>query len=181
MKPSSGLRAVWVGAALGLAVAASADTGVGQPAFRLLDVGAAVPPVTLEDPEGRGHRVGETGGGPALLLFWSVFCPNCKEVMPDIAELHREWAARGLSTWAINVDGDRFSNAVLSYLEEARLPFPVVYDRLEGDVLVAADPLGVTKTPTLYVVGPEGRVVLRQAVDLDLEAVRAALADAGGR
>ncbi len=168
----------WAVAALtAWAVAAG---GGDVPLFRLLDPGERIPSFTLEDLAGREHRLGGPGAGPELLLYWSVFCPNCKEVMPEVAGLHREWAGRGLTTWAINVDGDRFSNAVGAYLQEADLPFPVVYDRLDGQVLVAADPLGVTKTPTLYLADARGRVVLRQAVEIDLEAVRKALADAHG-
>jgi len=165
----------WAVAAL--TACAVAAGGGDVPLFRLLDTGERIPSFTLEDPAGREHRLGGPGAGPELLLYWSVFCPNCKEVMPEVAGLHREWVGRGLTTWAINVDGDRFSHAVGAYLQEADLPFPVVYDRLDGEVLVAADPLGVTKTPTLYLADARGRVVLRQAVEMDLEAVRKALAD----
>ncbi len=169
---------MWAVAAVAVGVVGAAGE---QPTFRLLDPGTRIPSFTLEDLAGREHRLGAAGGGPELLLFWSVFCPNCKEIMPEVAGLHREWVGRGLATWAINVDGDRFSNAVGAYLQEADLPFPVVYDRLDGEVLVAADPLGVTKTPTLYVADAQGHVVLRQAVEIDLDAVREALVDAHRR
>jgi thiol-disulfide isomerase/thioredoxin len=144
-------------------------------AFRLREPGEALPQVVLEDLSGRSHPLGASGTGPALWFFWSVFCPNCKEVMPHLAELQRDWEGRGLKVWAINVDGDRFSNAVRSYVRDVELPFPVVYDRLDGDYLVAADPLGVAKTPTLYLAGADGRIALRQVIEVDFEAVALAL------
>ena len=111
-----------------------------------------------------------------MIFFWSVFCPNCKEAIPDLVALHESWSTRGLDVWAVNVDGDRFSNAVVAYLREANLPFPVVYDRLEGEVLVAADPLGVTKTPTLYLAAGDGQIALRQVVQMNYEEVERTLA-----
>jgi len=64
---------------------------------------------------------------------------------------------------------------VRSYVRDVELPFPVVYDRLDGDYLVAADPLGVAKTPTLYLAGADGRIALRQVIEVDFEAVALAL------
>ena len=149
----------------------------GASGFRLLEPGAPAPTFSLKGLDGELHQVGADAGRPELLFFWSVYCPNCKEAMPGLVDLYRRWAPKGLRVWAVNVDGERFSNAVRAYVRGMDLPFPVVYDRLEGDLLVAADPLGVTKTPTLYLVGPEGRVMLRQAVRLEYGVVERALAD----
>lgn len=160
--------------ALALCTGSGAFEGEGD-AFRLREAGEALPAVVLEDLAGASHALGGSGPGPALLFFWSVFCPNCKEVMPDLAQLQRDWAGRGLRIWAINVDGDRFSNAVRSYVRDVELPFPVLYDRLEGEYLVAADPLGVSKTPTLYLAGADGRIALRQVIEVDFEALALAL------
>lgn len=169
------LRALGAGAlALCLGAWSGAFEGEGD-AFRLREPGEALPQVALEDLSGERHALGDSGAGPALWFFWSVFCPNCKEVMPDLAQLQRDWGSRGLRIWAINVDGDRFSNAVRSYVRDVELPFPVVYDRLEGEYLVAADPLGVAKTPTLYLAGADGRIALRQVIEVDFEAVALAL------
>ena len=112
------------------------------------------------------------------LLFWSAFCPNCHEVIPEVEQFAKK---NNLCFWAVNVDGEQFSNAVDAYLKNNKLDLPTVYDRLEGEYLVAADPLGVSKTPTLYLADAQGRVILRQAVKIDLEAARAALARGDGR
>lgn len=172
------VRLFLAAAAGALALLAAAWTGAFEgegEAFRLREPGEALPRVALEDLSGDRHALGDSGAGPQLWFFWSVFCPNCKEVMPDLARLHRDWGGRGLRIWAINVDGDRFSNAVRSYVRDVDLPFPVVYDRLEGDYLVAADPLGVAKTPTLYLAGGDGRISVRQVIEVDFEALALAL------
>ncbi|WP_169709382.1 TlpA family protein disulfide reductase [Deferrisoma camini] len=150
-----------------LAAVALVGTAAAEPLFRLLDPGEQVAPFELRDPQGASHRLARAEGTPELLFFWSVYCPNCKEAMPGLVELSRRWQGRGVRVWAVNVDGERFSNAVRSYVRAMELPFPVVYDRLEGETLVAADPLGVTKTPTLYLLDGKGRVVTRQVVEVD--------------
>jgi len=161
----------------GALLAASAAWAAVPGAFRLRDPGENLPAVTLQDLAGVNHALGEARAGPSLLFFWSVFCPNCKEALPGLIALHRNWKDRGLEIWAINVDGDRFSNAVEAFLRDAELPFPVVYDRLEGDLLVAADPLGVSKTPTLYLAAAGGQIILRQVIEVDFDDVARALAD----
>ncbi len=171
----------WVAAillgVLGVVGVGEASTAV----FRLRDPGEPLPGVTLEDLEGRPHELAVPPGRPVLLFFWSVYCPNCKEAVPALVEVLRRHQGRELLVWAVNVDGDRFSNAVRAFVRDSELPFPVVYDRLEGEYLVIADPLGVSKTPTLYVAGADGKIVHRQVIEIDFEGLDRALADLGPR
>jgi len=149
---------------------------VGAEMFQLRDPGEPLPAMTLNDTEGVPHTLDPgSAGRPVLLYFWSVYCPNCKEAMPDLVELATGAAGEQVEVWGINVDGERFSNAVKVYVRDMQLPFPTVYDRLEGEYLVAADPLGVSKTPTLYLSGRDGKILLRQVVQIDTGAVAAAL------
>lgn len=168
------MRGWWISLMLML-VAAVAQAQAPGPAPR--GPGDLLPALSLQDPAGNTHDLPTVlGKGPVLLFFWSVYCPNCKEAMPGLLELHQKWAPKGLTVWAINVDGERFSNAVRAYIGEMDLPFPTLYDRLEGEYLVAADPLGVSKTPTLFLADGEGRIVLRQTIEVDYDAVTAAVA-----
>ncbi|MDF1554048.1 MAG: TlpA disulfide reductase family protein [Deferrisomatales bacterium] len=144
--------------------------------FRLREPGEPLPSMTLNDMDGVPHTLDPASvGRPVLLFFWSVYCPNCKEAMPALVELSAGAVGEQVEVWAINVDGERFSNAVKVYVRDMQLPFPCVYDRLEGEYLVAADPLGVSKTPTLYLAGRDGKILLRQVVGIDTGAVATAL------
>jgi len=147
------------------------------PAIRLLNPGEKLPAMVLLDRKGTQHDISlpEKGKGPVGIYFWSVFCPNCKEAMPALVEFYMKWKDKGVTLWAVNVDGDRFSNAVKAFMDEAELPFPVVFDRLDGENLVAADPLGVSKTPTLYLADAEGKVLLHQVIQIDVAAAEKAL------
>jgi len=166
---TAGTVSLWASLALGVAVSAGGE-------LRLREPGETLPPMTLYDLDGRPHTLAPGGGEvPMLLFFWSVSCPDCREAMPGLAAFHTSEQSRGVLVWAINVNGQPFSNSVRAYATDMELPFPVLYDRLEGDSLVAADPLGVSRTPTLYLAGADGKIVLRQVIRLDLEAVARAV------
>lgn len=142
-------------------------------------VGDKAPSMVLADTAGKNQDISRplAEGGKVVIFFWSVFCSNCKEAMPLLLDLNGKWAGKGLTIWAVNVDGDRFSNAVKAFLNDASLPYPVVYDRLDGEFLIAADPLQVTKTPTLLVIGEKGVLKLRQEITVDIAEVEKALSD----
>ena len=150
--------------------------GAAAEMFRLRDVGEPLHKMSLNDVEGDPRILDPLNlERPLLLFFWSVYCPNCTDAMPGLVELAADASGPKVEVWGINVDGERFSNAVKAYVREMELPFPTLYDRLEGEFLVAADPFGVSKTPTLYLAGSDGRVLLRQVVKIDMAAVRATL------
>ncbi len=154
--------------------------------LRLIEPGEKLESMVLEDRQGSSHDIsrpmdGVEGSGPVAIYFWSVFCPNCKEVMPDLVNFYNKWRPYGLTLWAVNVDGARFSNAVDAYLEDSGLPLPVVMDRLDGELLIAADPLGVSKTPTLYLADAEGVVVLLQEIKIETAAADRAMAEMTGK
>ena len=141
--------------------------------------GDKAPSMVLKDTAGIDRDISKPlkEGGKSAIFFWSVFCSNCKEAMPLLLDLEAKWAGKGLTIWAVNVDGERFSNAVKAFLADANLPYPVVYDRLEGEFLVAADPLGVSKTPTLLILDAGGVIKLRQEVVVDLAEVEKVLSE----
>jgi thiol-disulfide isomerase/thioredoxin len=128
----------------------------------------SLPEIRLKDWGGKEYVITRNAeGGNVLIFFWSVFCPNCKEVMPKLASYASSKAAGGTKLYAVNVDGENFKNAVRTFLDEAKPKYTVVLDRFENGGMVAADPLNVAKTPTLYLVNASGKVLFRQDVTID--------------
>ncbi len=125
----------------------------------LLAPGTPAEPFVLSDPLGQPvlFTPGE-GGRPVLLVFWSMFCPPCQEEMPFLAGLSRKLGPRGLRVISINVDGTGMARAVATYARQQKLPFPVAMDEKSDGQFVFARAYGVTGTPTLFLVGPDGRI-----------------------
>ncbi len=121
--------------------------------------GARAEPFALSGPGGEPviFSPGE-GGKPALVLFWSLFCPPCREEMPYFAALARRYSPRGLEVVSVNVDGPELARAVERYAAQEELPFPVAMDEREGQDFVFARAYGVTGTPALFLVDPDGTI-----------------------
>lgn len=145
-----------------LPAAGAAAAGVGKPAAApalrtLIRPGERAPAFALKDLDGGTLSVAHGDGTPSLIVFFSVFCPLCRELAPSIADLA---ARRGpaLRVIGVNLDGLRFSAAVRSFAEEQRLTFPVLLDEIRDDLFLASDPYGVETTPTAVLVDARGIV-----------------------
>ena len=123
----------------------------------LVHPGENAPGFSLKDIDGNTIAFRPGHGKPALVVFWSVFCPMCREIMPGI----ERFAARYGNTVrviSVNLDGKRFTNAVRAWLKETDPRFPVGLDELRDDYFVASDPYGLEKTPTVVLIDGDGFV-----------------------
>lgn len=128
------------------------------PALRnLVREGEPAPSFTLDRLEGGAFPYVPDGGTPSLLLFWSAFCPLCREMTPELVALsnrHRE-SVRFVS---VNLDGHRFRSAIRSFVEDFAVPYPVLLDEIRNDLFIASDAYGISKTPTAILVDGDGIV-----------------------
>ncbi len=145
-----------------LPVAAARTAGGGEdPAAAALRTlvrpGEKAPAFALDDLDGRTVSVKPGDGNPSLIVFFSVFCPLCRELTPSVREIA---ARRGgtLRIIGVNLDGRRFSNAVRSFIKEYGIKFPVLLDEIRDDMFLASDPYGVDKTPTAVLIDGSGFV-----------------------
>lgn len=143
----------------------------------MLRVGDAAPAFTLEDLDGRPVLF---EGGPSssvrFLVFWSIFCAPCKAEMPLVQRLYEEYRARGLEVLAISMDGEPMRKSIQGLVRQHSYTFPVAIDRLTADEsFQAADPYGVPGTPTLYLVGRDGRIAFAEVGRTSREALQAAI------
>jgi len=123
----------------------------------LVHAGEKAPGFSLKDIDGKTVAFRPGRGKAALVVFWSVFCPMCKEMMPVIDR----FAARHGGTVrvvGVNLDGKRFSNAVRAWMKETSPGIPVGLDEIRDDFFIASDPYGVEKTPTAVLVDGNGLV-----------------------
>lgn len=134
-------------------------------AFRpLVGPGERAPAFTLEDVDGKHVSYRPAGGKPALIVFWSAFCPLCRELTPSVNDIHRRYGAT-LRVVSVNLDGKRFSKSVKSFIKEQSMVYPVLFDIIRGDFFVASDRYGVEKIPTAVLVDEGGKVRAAYSAD----------------
>jgi thiol-disulfide isomerase/thioredoxin len=123
----------------------------------LVHPGEKAPGFSLKDVDGKTVTFRPGQNKAALIVFWSVFCPMCKEMMPAIDRFATRHD-RAVRVVGVNLDGKRFSNAVRAWVKETSPRFPIGLDEIRDDFFIASDPYGVEKTPTAVLVDGTGLV-----------------------
>ncbi len=111
-----------------------------------------VPDWTLRGADGTALNFYQhSEGRPAVILFWATWCPYCRQLMPHLEKLRREFGEAGVEFYALNIweDGDP-----VAHMKEHGYGFHLL---LEADEVARA--YGVKGTPGLIVVDEERAVV----------------------
>lgn len=122
-------------------------------------VGRAAPEFELPDSQGRMHRLSEYRGQVVFLNFWASYCVPCREEMPSMEALVRQYQSQGLVMVAIShdpekADMDRF---MATFLPGERSSMTVLWDPETS----SAKRYGTELIPETYIIDREGRVVAR--------------------
>lgn len=132
--------------------------GGGAPALRdLIRAGESAPAFALDDLDGRNVPFDPARGRPTLLLFFSAFCPLCRDLAPSVA-LAASRAEGKARVVGVNLDGKRFAAPVRSFVAAHGFRFPVLLDEIRDDLFLASDGYGVDKTPTAVLIDARGNV-----------------------
>jgi thiol-disulfide isomerase/thioredoxin len=137
---------------------------------QLVPDGAAAPAMELQRHGGGTLKLSELKGQVVMLDFWATWCPPCREEMPALVKLAKEYEPQGLVFLAASRDdGPRAPKLVEAFMKR-HLP------DLEPYVVYASDEMAqafqVTALPTLYFLDREGKVVDAQRGALSEDALR---------
>jgi peroxiredoxin len=87
-------------------------------------LGQAAPTFTTTDVE--GHPIdlkSKLGKNVVLLDFWATWCGPCVQAMPEVDEVAKKFADKGLVFYAVNVGED--AAAIKEFLSQSKLEVPV--------------------------------------------------------
>lgn len=63
------------------------------------------PNFKLQDLNGKTVQLSDFKGKPVVLEFWATWCQPCRDSIPGLAKLHKDYADKGLVILAISLDG----------------------------------------------------------------------------
>ncbi|MBH8073854.1 redoxin family protein [Clostridioides difficile] len=114
---------------------------------------------TLTDQYGKTHKLSDYEGKVVFLNFWATWCPPCKEEMPYIEQLYKDYNKNnddvvilGVASPNLGREGSR--EHVVNFLKEQGYTFPVVLDE-DGEL---AYQYGINAFPTTFIIDKEGYV-----------------------
>ncbi|MGH9907960.1 MAG: TlpA family protein disulfide reductase, partial [Pyrinomonadaceae bacterium] len=114
-------------------VTAKPGTAIGDtaPNFQLASIGGG--PISLADLRGQ----------PAVLVFWTAWCPVCKEEAPHFNQLAAQYEPRGVRVLGINIQDS------LARTESGIKDFGIRYAVVRDADAAVARLYNVTGTPTV--------------------------------
>ena len=117
-------------------------------------VGNVAPDFTLTDMQGQQVSLSQFRGKVVIINFWATWCPPCREEMPSMERLYRDYQDKGLVMLAVNVD-ENGQQAVAKFLQRTPHSFPILIDSKN----VAQNTYGVFRFPESFIIDRNGVVV----------------------
>jgi len=143
---------------LSSAVASAVDVRDGNaPVIRFVRNPETAPPLDARDLLGKPVDKENWSGKVVLVNFWATWCPPCREEIPELLELKKEYKGQ-LEIVAISEDDDPPAK-VLKFAQQQGITYPIV---------MATPKLldsfgGVPALPTTFLVDTQGKVVQKHS------------------
>ena len=142
----------------------SAGTSAAAAAVR---VGDLLPKLALTDLKGAPFVIPDgVRGKVTVILFWTAGCSSCKEDIPALDALYREYQRKGLIVVAVNLGES--PDSVRAALKGLGVSYPVLIDQ-QSRSTASYDVIGV---PRVFVLDRNGSVRLKIVGSTPRETIR---------
>ncbi len=131
-------------------------------ATELLKAGETAPELKMKTLEGKQFKLSSLRGSYVVLDFWASWCPDCRKDAPNVVRMYRQFAPQGVKFVGVSMDTDKekWAAAVQKYgMDYTHVSELVKFKETQ----VAAD-YHVNWIPSMYLIDPEGKVVLSTVV-----------------
>jgi thiol-disulfide isomerase/thioredoxin len=117
------------------------------------------PELELRDLQGRPHRLADYRGKVVFLNFWASYCAPCREEMPSMERLVRDYDEQGLVMVAVSYDRKpaEIRRFLDTFLPGQRTAMTVLSDPA-GE---SGHAFGTELIPETYIIDRRGRIVAR--------------------
>ena len=118
----------------------------------------------LFDQYGKEHILSDYRGKVIFLNFWATWCPPCKEEMPYIEELYKEYGNNEKDVIILGITNpttdenprgqDKSIDQIKKFIETGNYTFPTVFDKT-GDYF---ENFKIRAYPTTFIIGKDGEI-----------------------
>lgn len=136
------------------AVAAGADETAAAASFFAL---------TLNGPDGKPVVLDSLKGKPLVVNFWARWCGPCRKEIPDLAQMHDKYKARGLVIVGVAVEDVANRDSVREFAKAYEMNYTLLMAGVEKGVELMQG-LGNPKAglPFTVIIDKGGRIVARK-------------------
>lgn len=138
------------------------------PAMALLQPGSIAPINVLKDTNDE-ERSYPTPGKWNMVFYWSLFCHSCIEEMPDLQAGLENMSDKDFNTYFVSLDTDKMQKALKNFIKRRKFTAPILMEKVENDKYLTADTWGVTMTPSVFIINPEGKIIYSHQGPLDVD------------
>lgn len=167
---------------LGLAITVSCLAWIASPRRSRSVVGESGPEMWLPELSvggwinGPPPRWQEMRGKIVVIEVWASWCGPCRQKMPHLVKLHEAYSSRGVVFLGLTGEGKDELDEVRKMIDTFGVTWPNGWDAIPTIQLLECEML-----PTLYVFGPEGRMVwyspyggdVRKVLEIELQKLEA--------
>ena len=141
----------------GLVVLLAALTGMAHAEQKMTAIPGKImaPDFSLQDTEGKTHRLSDYRGKPVIINFWTTWCPPCREELPSMNRAWHLLEKEGIAMLALNMGEDE--DTIFIFSADYPTDFPILMDQ-SGEVI---EQWPVKGLPTTYVIAPDGTFAYR--------------------
>ena len=126
--------------------------------YEPLIVGKAAPDFNLPDLNEKTVRLSDYRGKVIFLNFWATWCKPCREEMPSMEVLYKNFEKDGFVVLAVSIDRVTTKKDIPPFVKSLNLTFPILIDSW-GQTDKRYKLLGVPET---YIIDQQG--ILREKV-----------------
>lgn len=138
-------------------------------ATNLLQPGVEAPEIALKTLDGKQFSLKGLRGKYVVLDFWASWCPDCRKDAPNIVAMYNKFHQKGVEFVGVSFDtkSESWKNAV----EKLGIPYTQVSDLKNMRESAVSLAYNIKWIPTVYVLDPEGRVVLATVMSEKVDAL----------
>jgi peroxiredoxin len=116
--------------------------------------GTKAPLLSLEDLNGKKSELKQYRGKVVFLNFWATWCGPCKEEMPSMEDLYKQFKDKEFVFLTISVDYEGIK-PIKDFIEKYRYTFPVLID----PKCETLDLFEVKGIPTTFLIDKKGFII----------------------
>jgi thiol-disulfide isomerase/thioredoxin len=110
-------------------------------------------PVTNVD--GKPQSLSLLKGHPIVVNFWASWCGPCVEEMPELSQIQREYAKKGIQFVGLGVDSEK---NIQAFLQKVKVAYPIYVTGFGGADLARAFGNNAGGLPFTIVIDAKGNI-----------------------